>query len=224
MKTVFFLRVLISWWLLPLSHLDLSRKTPLPPTVSKAKRPSDLFLLHPGINNFDRRRSVQLSPDSGTRGFGRNAAQDIVVFLLFLREIGSFPSYFCLYFLKQKRWGYCLGMTAPLEGTPRGAYNFKVVLLGEGCVGKTSLVLRYVENKFNERHESTLQVRIRCCWSWRIWFRDENFVFFRLPFWPKKSVLAGNESTSPYGYVFFLFSLLMTTVDWSLDCLIGLMD
>ncbi|XP_076466882.1 ras-related protein Rab-21-like [Babylonia areolata] len=36
-------------------------------------------------------------------------------------------------------------------------YNFKVVLLGEGCVGKTSLVLRYVENKFNDRHLSTMQ-------------------------------------------------------------------
>ncbi|KAJ8032360.1 Ras-related protein Rab-21 [Holothuria leucospilota] len=35
--------------------------------------------------------------------------------------------------------------------------NFKVVLLGEGCVGKTSLVLRYVENKFNDKHISTLQ-------------------------------------------------------------------
>ncbi|XP_070532908.1 ras-related protein Rab-21-like [Ptychodera flava] len=37
------------------------------------------------------------------------------------------------------------------------SYNFKVVLLGEGCVGKTSVVLRYVENKFNEKHISTLQ-------------------------------------------------------------------
>lgn len=35
----------------------------------------------------------------------------------------------------------------------------KVVLLGEGAVGKTSIVLRYTENKFNEKHEQTLQVR-----------------------------------------------------------------
>ncbi|KAI1278796.1 Ras-related protein Rab-21 [Halotydeus destructor] len=37
------------------------------------------------------------------------------------------------------------------------SHQFKIVLLGEGCVGKTSLVLRYVENKFNEAHNSTLQ-------------------------------------------------------------------
>ena len=37
-------------------------------------------------------------------------------------------------------------------------YSFKVVLLGEGCVGKTSVVLRYVENKFNDKHLTTLQV------------------------------------------------------------------
>jgi len=34
---------------------------------------------------------------------------------------------------------------------------FKIVLLGEGCVGKTSLVLRYVNNAFNDQHNSTIQ-------------------------------------------------------------------
>ena len=37
--------------------------------------------------------------------------------------------------------------------------QYKVVLLGEGAVGKTSLVLRYTQNKFNPQHDSTLQVR-----------------------------------------------------------------
>jgi len=41
------------------------------------------------------------------------------------------------------------------------SFNFKIVLLGEGCVGKTSVVLRYVEDKFNEKHISTLQVKFK---------------------------------------------------------------
>lgn len=50
-------------------------------------------------------------------------------------------------------------------GTGSKTYSFKVVLLGEGCVGKTSLVLRYCENKFNDKHITTLQVRHpgSCC-------------------------------------------------------------
>lgn len=48
---------------------------------------------------------------------------------------------------------------AAVTGTVPGSstYNFKVVLLGEGCVGKTSVVLRYVEDKFNDKHITTLQ-------------------------------------------------------------------
>lgn len=45
-------------------------------------------------------------------------------------------------------------MANSASGTP----SFKVVLLGEGCVGKTSLVLRYVEDKFNNKHTTTVQV------------------------------------------------------------------
>lgn len=39
----------------------------------------------------------------------------------------------------------------------RESHQFKVVLLGEGCVGKTSIVLRYCEDKFNDKHLTTLQ-------------------------------------------------------------------
>ncbi|MEQ2164873.1 Ras- protein Rab-21 [Goodea atripinnis] len=47
--------------------------------------------------------------------------------------------------------------TAGAAGSSGRTYSFKVVLLGEGCVGKTSLVLRYCENKFNDKHITTLQ-------------------------------------------------------------------
>ena len=54
-------------------------------------------------------------------------------------------------------------------------YSFKVVLLGEGCVGKTSVVLRYVENKFNEKHLTTLQVmtlKWAVCWNRLVMFSE----------------------------------------------------
>ncbi|XP_050360514.1 ras-related protein Rab-21 [Nymphalis io] len=44
-----------------------------------------------------------------------------------------------------------------MSTAPSGTHNFKVVLLGEGCVGKTSLLLRYIEDKFNDKHLTTLQ-------------------------------------------------------------------
>ena len=37
-------------------------------------------------------------------------------------------------------------------------FKAKVVLLGEGAVGKTSIVTRYVKNTFNNQHVMTLQV------------------------------------------------------------------
>jgi len=35
--------------------------------------------------------------------------------------------------------------------------RLKVVLLGEGRVGKTSILLRYVRDEFQEKQQSTLQ-------------------------------------------------------------------
>ena len=41
-------------------------------------------------------------------------------------------------------------------GNSGKTYSFKVVLLGERCMGKTSLELRYCEYKFNDKHITTL--------------------------------------------------------------------
>jgi len=39
--------------------------------------------------------------------------------------------------------------------------SFKVVLLGEGSVGKTSIVLRYTEDSFNDKHLETQQASFK---------------------------------------------------------------
>jgi len=39
-----------------------------------------------------------------------------------------------------------------------GKYRFKLTLLGDGAVGKTSLFLRYIDNKFEENYIPTLGV------------------------------------------------------------------
>jgi small GTP-binding protein len=39
-------------------------------------------------------------------------------------------------------------------------FKFKICLLGEGSVGKTSLVYRFIENKFQEDYKATLGVNI----------------------------------------------------------------
>ena len=48
--------------------------------------------------------------------------------------------------------------TGDVVGRRSATVKAKVVLLGEGAVGKTSIVLRYSENKFNDKHVQTLQV------------------------------------------------------------------
>merc|ERR1712142_1118461 len=49
------------------------------------------------------------------------------------------------------------GSSSGTGAGPGGKFQFKVVLLGEGCVGKTSVVVRYVQNSFNDKHLTTLQ-------------------------------------------------------------------
>ena len=47
-----------------------------------------------------------------------------------------------------------------LENLPETRYTFKLILLGDGGVGKTSLVRQFVENKFDQDYISTIGVNI----------------------------------------------------------------
>ena len=47
-------------------------------------------------------------------------------------------------------------MALALDGTPKEQYEFKVVLLRDKGVGKTCLVLRFIEGHFNVRQQSTI--------------------------------------------------------------------
>lgn len=62
-----------------------------------------------------------------------------------------------------------------MSATTSSTYNFKVVLLGEGCVGKTSILLRYIEDKFNDKHLTTLQV----CIGTKVQFERNNQLYQR---------------------------------------------
>jgi len=52
---------------------------------------------------------------------------------------------------------FCWRCFDPIMADAPGTLAFKVVLLGEGRVGKTSLVLQYVHNTFSPSQESTIQ-------------------------------------------------------------------
>lgn len=81
-----------------------------------------------------------------------------------------------------------------MSSSTSGNQNFKIVLLGEGAVGKTSIVLRYVEDKFNDKHISTLQVSIRC--SLKFWYNVKtcsNYYRFQASFLNKKLNISGKR-------------------------------
>ena len=66
--------------------------------------------------------------------------------------------------------------------TTGNAYNFKVVLLGEGCVGKTSVLLRYVEDMFNDKHLTTVQVELQNLGFFCILSLNRGVYCYRPPF------------------------------------------
>jgi GTPase SAR1 family protein len=51
----------------------------------------------------------------------------------------------------------CLGAMESNSAGTSIPNSFKIVLLGEGAVGKSSILMRYVEDKFVENNASTIQ-------------------------------------------------------------------
>jgi GTPase SAR1 family protein len=50
-----------------------------------------------------------------------------------------------------------------MDATAEGAdVVYKLLLLGESNVGKTSIILRYIENKFEESNISTCGIDLKC--------------------------------------------------------------
>jgi Ras-related protein Rab-21 len=60
---------------------------------------------------------------------------------------------------------------ASAGGAPQ--FRFKIVVLGEGCVGKTSLILRYTKNEFTDTRTATLKASFL---SKRIVDKDSNRI------------------------------------------------
>lgn len=54
-------------------------------------------------------------------------------------------------------WSVAFCLSQNLKSMSGKKQRFKIVLLGEGRVGKTSIVVRYVKQKYDARMESTLQ-------------------------------------------------------------------
>ena len=90
--------------------------------------------------HYDRRRYCHVSE------YHSKLSATVVKYPLFCFATLLNPSYLDVYY------------SVIMASSNARSHSFKVVLLGEGAVGKTSLVLRYVENKFNDKHLTTLQV------------------------------------------------------------------
>lgn len=70
--------------------------------------------------------------------------------------------YFVIIFLDLKLKMANRGTAQRPNGTSQGKIcQFKLVLLGESAVGKSSLVLRFVKGQFHEYQESTIGGKLR---------------------------------------------------------------